>query len=807
MTRRPLRRDSVHLVGVSCATLSLVDFARLAFGLLLGRRLPIAHGSLALRGISGSIEISRDRWGVPHIRAGSEADAWFGLGFCHGQDRAFQLESLLRLVRGTVAEVVGVDAIALDRLSRRIGFHRSAARQLPVLSDGVRASVEAYANGVTAGETAGLRHRPHELVLLRRRPTAWTAADVLAVGKLQACLMVSCWDTELARLRILADDGAEALAALDPSYPPNHPVTAPPGAPAGAAIDRLASDIARFTAATGVAGGSNSWALVGSRTATGRPLLANDPHLAPTLPSPWYLCHIQTPEWACAGASFAGAPGIAAGHNGLGAWGLTAGCVDNADLFLEQIGLDGRSVREGDAFVACPLHSEQIRVRGGQTVVEEVLETRRGPIIGPALDGEKRAISLRAVWLDALPLEGLLYLPRSRSFEQFRHCFASWPGPSLNMTYAHADGSIGWQLAGQAPKRRRGHGRLPTPGWLEDAGWEQQHIPFDEMPWVRNPSAGFVASANNRPLPAGEGPFLGEDWADGFRMARIVEALARRDDWDVAGTMALQLDQRSLVWRAIRERVLASPPQNPDTRIALELLESWDGSVSATSAAASVFELFVSEMTLRIARAKAPRSYAWALSRGFSRLMPHTNLDFRRAGHLVQTLLDRPDDWFERSWPDETADALAAAVARLRSLRGAPADRWGWGSVRPLTLTHPMSRRRLLGRVFNLGPFPWGGDTNTIGQAGVDLIEPLSQPNAIAGLRLVVDVGAWDKSRFALAGGQSGNPCSPHYADQLPLWRRGEGIPIAWDEGDVNTATREMLRLVPAGAESLTGGC
>jgi len=776
-----------------------VNLARVVFGLLLGRRLPVTSGSIALPGIGSPIEIRRDRWGVPHIRAGSEADAWFGLGFCHAQDRAFQLESLLRLVRGTVAEVVGGDALSLDRLSRRIGFHRSAERQLGVLSDGVRASVEAYANGVTAGQTAGLRRRPHELVLLRRQPTPWTAADVLGVGKLQACLMVSSWDTELARLRILAADGAEALTALDPSYPPNHPVSVPPGAPAGAAIDRLASDIERFAAATGVAGGSNSWALAGSRTAGGRPLLANDPHLAPALPSPWYLCHIQSSEWAGTGASFVGTPGIAAGHNGFSAWGLTAGCVDNADLFLEQIGPDGRSVREGNAFVACPLRTEQIHVRGGQSVVEEVLETPRGPIIGPALDDVTRVISLSAVWLDALPLEGLLHVPRSHNFEQFRRCFAAWPGPSLNLTYADASGSIGWQLAGQAPRRRHGHGRLPTPGWADGSGWEEQHIPFEEMPYVLNPPAGFVASANNRPLPAGEGPFLGEDWADGFRMARIAEVLARRDDWDVAGTMALQLDQRSLVWRAIRARVLASPRQHADTRLALELLEVWDGTVSAASAAAAIFELFVSEMTLRTARAKAPKSYAWALSRGFSRLMPHTNLDFRRAGHLVQTLLDQPDGWFERSWPDETADALAEVVARLRSLRGSATDRWGWGAVRPLTLTHPMSRRRLLGRIFNLGPFPWGGDTNTIGQAGVDLIDPLSQPNAIAGLRLVIDVGAWDKSRFVLPGGQSGNPCSPHYADQLPLWRRGEAITIA-SEGGLDDAAGQVLRLQPEGS-------
>jgi penicillin amidase len=779
-----------------------VNLPRLALGLLLGRRPARLDGEFTAPGIAAPVLIRRDTWGVPHITAETEPDAWYGLGFCHGQDRSFQLEGLLRVVRGSVAELAGPGAVGIDRLSRRIGLRRSAELQLGVLSPERRAAFEAYASGITAGRSLGLPRQAHEFALLRSQPTPWAAADAIAAGKLQSCLLISSWDSELARLKILSEDGPEALAALDPAYPAWQPVSTPATGRAGPALDRLAGDLALLWAAVGGQGGSNNWALAGERTASHRPILANDPHLASSLPPHWYLCHIQTPLWAAAGASFVGIPALAAGHNGFAAWGLTAGCVDNADLFLEELGPDGRTVRDGDGFVECSLRTERITVKGGATVVEEILETPRGPIISPAIEGETRAISLRAVWLDALPVEGLLRAHEARSFDDFRRFFAAWPGPSLNMAYADESGSIGWQLAGQAPRRREGLGSVPLPGWEARAGWEDGLVPFKEMPFAENPSSGFVATANNRPVPAGEGPFLGEDWIDGYRVARIAERLAQRSDWDVASTQALQLDQQSLPWREMRGAVLRATGTSPDAQLALQILGDWDGVVAPWSVGATVFELFATELARRLAQAKAPRSYEWALSRGFSPLLPQSGMAFRRAGQLAQLLRDQPDGWFDRPWVVEIGDSLAAAVASLRTLRGPRKDGWAWGVARPLTLRHAMSVRRPLGSIFDIGPFPWGGDTNTVGQASVDPLDPLANSGAIASLRLVVDVGAWENCRFVLPGGQSGNPFSPHYADQVPLWRRGAGIPIPWTEAAVAAVTQHSLRLLPCPADT-----
>jgi penicillin amidase len=762
---------------------------------LLGSRLPRSRGRLRVDGLGGTLTIRRDRWGIPHVDAASEDDAWFGLGFCHAQDRAFQLETLLRVGRGTLAAMVGPNGLLADRMSRRLGFARLAAAQLPLLGSSVRSAADAYVRGVNAGLSRGLRRPPHELALLRSRPTPWEATDVLAFGSLQAFALSSNWDSELARLKILAEDGPDALADLDPAYPAWQPVSVPVAAPAGVAIDRLAADLAAFAAAAPSAGASNAWAIAGSRTASGKPLLANDPHLAPRLPAPWYLVHLRCPDWEVAGASFVGAPALPIGHNGMVAWGITAALTDQADLFIEEVGPDGASVREVDGFVACDVRREWIEVRRGAPVEETVLVTQRGPIITPILEDVPAALSLSAVWLRPLPIRGFLDCVRAHDFESFRAAFAAWPGPALNLAYADVRGHIGYQLVGQLPRRRRGFGTLPLPGWDASNGWVDDLVPLDEMPCLADPAEGFVATANNLPAPDGEGPFLGADFVDGYRQGRILEALAARHDWDVAACGELQMDVASLPWREVRDLALALPVTDDGGRLGMELLTAWDGQVAADSAAASVYELWLAELSERIARARAPSTWRWALGAGFGEVVPHTLLHTRSVGRLVRLLHAQPKGWFQHGWPSEAADALSAAVRRLRALAGEDPGAWAWGSLRTLTLRHPTGGQPGLARAFNIGPVPLGGDGNTVAQAFSGPLDPLDNPGFVANTRAVIDLADPEASRFVLAGGQSGNPRSRHYRDLFDVWLRGEGVPIAWSERAVANATVDSLVL------------
>jgi penicillin amidase len=761
-------------------------------------------GTLRVGGPTGTIRIRRDGWGIPHIDATSAADAWFALGFCHAQDRPFQLETLLRVGRGTLSAMAGEGGLPADRLSRRLGFRRVADAQLALLDPDVRAAVEAYVRGINQGLSHGLPRRPHEFVLLRSRPTAWEAADVLAFAGLQAFALSANWDAELARLKLLSLDGPDALRALDHAYPASHPLSVPVAAAAGPALDRLAEDLAIFASAAPSAGASNNWAIAGSRTASGVPLVANDPHLAPRLPAPWYLAHLRCPEWELAGASFVGAPALPIAHNGFAAWGITAGLTDQADLFIEEIGDDGASVRGADGFVPCEVREERIEVRGGEPVSERVLVTPRGPIISPILDGAPAALSLSAAWLRPMPIRGFLDCVSARSFDEFRASFAAWPGPALNVVYADRDGHIGYQLVGQLPRRRVGHGTLPLPGWLPGVGWEDELVPFEQMPHALDPAAGFVASANNRPAADGDGPFLGVDWMDGYRQARILEALGERTDWDVAGAAALQMDVVSLPWRRVRDRLLGLEPAEPDGQQALVLLSAWDGRVSADSGAASVFELWLSAMGERIARSRAPEGWRYALGAGFGDIVPLTIFHSGAAAQVIERYLARPDGWFADGWDAVAADALASAIRRLRTDHGADPTGWAWGRLRTLTLRHPVGSQALLAGAFNIGPVPMGGDGTTPMQAASGPLNPFDNPGYLANTRIVIDLADPERSRFVLAGGQSGNPLSMHYCDLFAVWQRGEGVPMAWHPDAVAAATVHTLVVEP-GPAPITG--
>jgi penicillin amidase len=783
-----------------------MNLPRLLLRCLLGRRLPRLSGEVHLPGPRHRITIRRDEWGIPHIDADNEWDALFALGFCQGQDRAAQLEVLLRLARGQLAAWVGPAALKLDRLSRRIGFRRAAEKQLAVQADWIREWLAAFVAGVNAGMTTGLPRKPHEFCILGGQPSLWDEADLLAVLKLQSFLLPSNWDMELLRLRLLVQDGPQAVLALDPVV-----ATAPPQSALPPEILKplacLEADLAAWRTFATPGGGSNNWVIAGTRTVSGQPLLANDPHLAPTIPPPWYLAHVRTPDWQVAGAMLAGSLGFAIGHNGFCAWGVTAALSDNTDLFVETLSEDGRSVREADgSWSPCQLLQETIAIRGQADHIEEVTITPRGPVISPALPDIPVALSLRAVWLEPLPIDGFLSAPKARSFSEFRRAFAAWPLLPLHVVYADSSGTIGWQMIGQIPRRRSSYGLIPRAADVPQSGWDKELISFEQMPYVENPSAGYWVTANQDPrwqlphLPI----YLGSDYCDPYRFRAIETALsARSEGWSVEDCLQLQLDTRSLVWDEIRSAVLHAPTENADVQIAIELLRAWDGRVEIDSPAAAIFEVFVAELLVRISQAKAPRSWQMTLLSGDSNLFAD-----RRVGHLAYLLRTQPSDW-QVPWSSWIAEALTSAVQRLRRRAGPAPAYWSWGHVRMLRLKHPLlGHVRPVAAAFNVGPFPCPGDTNTISQAAVAPLNPFADTHNIANLRAVFDLADLSNSRLILCGGQSGNPCSPHYQDQLPLWHRGQTIPIPWTQHQVIRATRHTLILLPnssTGSQSSIG--
>jgi penicillin amidase len=658
--------------------------------------------------------------------------------------------------------------------------------------------LDAYARGVTAGMGIGMERKAHELTLLGCDPTPWTAEDVQAVSVLLCFALAANWDVELLRLEMLEKDGRDAVLALDAPYPDDLPTSLPGnGAARLRAAEALRADLEKLAEVFPLAGASNAWALAPSRTETGRPLLAADPHLPPDAPTHWYLAHVATPSWRLSGACFVGIPGFGIGHSDFAAWGVTAAHADNTDLFLEEVQPDGVSVRGPRGIERCVVLSEVIAVKGKAPIVEQVLVTPRGPIVSPALEGVSMALSLGATWLSDRPYTGLYlaHQPRDRHafFELFREASTS----AVNVVYADREGHIAWRLGVEVPIRKGGHGTLPQPAWATDRGFTDRLVPFESMPHVMDPPEGFVVSANNAPAPPStEGPFFGFDFLDGYRQRVLSEALAR-GTFRLEDMATLQRDTRSIPWEELRDTVLVVEPDSPDAAHARDILAAWDGRMSSDSVGATVWALVSTSLITRIVRAKAPRTAARALGVGFHGDLPVTTMITRRMSHFVKILREQPAGFLDEGFPRAIRDALDLAIKTLHASLGEPGAAWQWGLARPLRMHHSMGKTvRALDYVFAPGPVPFAGDATTVMQASIDLTNPLSSPLAIPSLRVVIDVGAWERSRFALISGQSASPASPHRFDQWEAWQSG-GLPIAWTEAAARASAHHVLELDP----------
>lgn len=785
-----------------------MNFAQLAFGAVLGRRLQSYDGR-HLVGCRRGVQIRRDSYGVAYVDAQDEADAWFGLGFCHGQDRAGQLEISWRLTRGLLAEVLGSAGLPVDRAIRSIGIQRAACAQYETFDADMRDQLRAYAAGVNAALQCKELPRSHEHALLRCEPSHWEATDVLAMGLLMCCFLPSNWDVELARLIILTRDGEEAVKALDPTWRPDLPVTHPPGAPAGAAGDLfVARDLEALRQFVGDSGGSNAWAVQGSKTRSGRGLLANDPHLPASLPNLGYLARVHCPTFTVAGISITGIPAFITGHNGHAAWGSTSAQVDNADLFLEELSADGKRVRDGDGWVDCHETVEQIPVKGQAPVELRILRTPRGTVVARTADADasiydpvptvarSNAISFAATWLERRPTRALLAFHHVQNFAQFREACAKSAGCSYSLIYADP-GSIGWVLAAEVPVRKSGYGSLPLPGWLPHVGWSHI-VPSSELPWSHNPAAGFLSCANNKPVADDYGgAFLGHDFLDGFRQRRICEQLASRDDWTISAMAELQTDVQSLAFADVRDKLLALRPTTAQATQALALLQTWDGRVSGDSPAASVYTLFIGALNRRLCERLAPNSFEYAAGKGVMKLIPGTCLNMRRASFVTRLIAEQPPGYVP-DWEEELVAALTEAVELLNEKFGSKSAQWAWGDVRPLTLRHRFGDQKPLDQVFNIGPLRGYGDGTTVNQAGFEFWHPLRHSTVTAHLRSIIDLGDWGASRFVVLGGQSGNPLSEHYADLVPLYERAEGVPVHFTEDEVRRHTLHTQMLLPS---------
>ena len=768
--------------------------------------LPPTEGALAVPGLSAPVEMVRDRWGVPHVTAADHLDLAFAQGFVTASERLFQLELSLRLGSGRLAEVFGELTLPLDRFVRTVGWNRAAARIAAKSDDESRALIDAMVAGWHAW-LAAMPARPVEYEVLGLDP--WLPSGDEARELVAAASVFMSWslsgnlDAELLRAEIGERLGWEAVLDLFPGVPTEPgPVLA--GKLGADDAGRAALDLLRAGPRLPGGQGSNNWVVGGRRSATGRPLLANDPHLLVQLPSVWFEIHLTGPGLDVAGVALPFAPGVTIGHNDRIAWGFTNVGGDVQDLYLERLSGDGTAALYEGRWEPLAVRREEIRVRGAaEPVVVEARETRHGPLLDSYLVGIARpeprplreTYALRFVGLD----EGVqpavtLRINRARTFEEFREAVRGWHCPGQNMVYADVEGHIGYQATGLHPVRRRGDGTLPVPGWTAEYEWEGW-VPFDEMPWALDPDEGFLVTANNRPHDDAYPWFLGRDFMPPFRARRITELLTATERHDTASFARIQMDTVSIPARTIVPMLLEVEPKTEAQRAALALLRGWDLDLAAGSAAAGVYQAWcrhIAEQVLRPRLGDELFEQYYGL-REWSNAFQHQAL-----AHLLAYPSAR---WFGedgRAARDRAlCRALDAALEELAERLGESPQGWSWGGLHHVRFAGQLARVPGLGDLFTGGEMPIGGDEQTVLQSMYEPGAGTYDAVVVPSWRQILDPSDWDASVGTHTVGQSGNPASPHFADLFPLWAEGRHHPLPFSRSAVEAAAESTQRLVP----------
>ena len=757
------------------------------------RGFPRVDGRMAVRGLSAEVQIVRDHHGVPHIFAVTEADALFGQGFVHAQDRLFQMAGARRLASGRLAEVIGPAAIGSDRFMRRIGLHRAAAHDAAALNDDFRGLLSAYCAGVNEGART-LSESPPEFSVLGPW-TPWTPHDAMLVARLVLFGFAGNWDTALLRERLLHTLGPERAAAVDPVHPTYDTVTGAPHLD-GRAVERLAQAYTdAVTHGLPHGGASNAWVVDATRSASGSPLLAADPHLEVRMPGLFHVAHLRGGVLNAIGADIPGIPGIAIGHTAEIAWGITAGMADVADCYIESFDpTSRRRYRTPDGWAEADEAIERIHVRGASPVDERVLITRHGPIVGPAVEGETRAIALRSTALEPGDLiEAFFAMLRAHSVDEFSTALDQWPGTTFNFVYAHRDGRTGYRLAGRVPQRAAGEGLLPAIG-ERSSGAPEPWAPAT-MPRLASPGSGYIVSANHAPGGSLE---LGEEWCEPVRAQRITALILAQPLHDPGSFQAIQTDRHNANLARLRDLLLArgavAQPEGP-------ILERWDGRLDPASAGAAVVQAVYRELARAMALRAAGPAADTVLGRGLAGVSALGSFHFRVQGELVAAAEASTAPWFDGAddRDRQLAGAAARAVERLRRDLGDDPGRWRWGALHQIEFAHPLRAVPGLGKWLSRGPYPFGGDVNTVAQSAEAIWHDSGEVLVAPGYRQILDLADWDRARFMLPTGNSGIPGHPRYDDCIADYLAGRYRPLLYTRAATEAAAESRLVLASSG--------
>ena len=777
--KRPMRWIWRGLAG-----LALVAILVTVGGVLwLRTSLPQVGGTIQIpAGIAGPskpVEIIRDARAVPHITASSATDAYFALGFVHAQDRLFQMDFSRRLGAGRLAEVMGARLVRLDKVMRTLGIYRLAEQDARRLAPEIRDAFESYAAGVNAYLRVHAGALAPEFYLLRYRPELWKPADSLVWGRLMALRLSGNSRTESLRAALAKRLSEEQIESLWPPYPGETGLTLGRAEPALAPL--FGSIWKNFAEVLERAPASNSWVLAGRHTTTGKPILANDPHLDYSAPGIWYLARLQAPGLQVTGATVPGVPLTVLGHNGRIAWGMTTTQGDTQDLFIERLAPGRRThyqTPEGPRRFTS--RTEIIRVRGADDVVLTVRGTRHGPVLSDARPqltalapaGHVIALAATALGEEDVNAEAVFRLNRAGDWKGFLEAMAGFRAPQQNISYADVTGNTGFIAPARVPIRKTGFGLKPVAGWTGAYDWVS-FIPFEGLPRSFNPPSGRIVTANHKIVDDDYPYFLGSGWDWPYRARRVHQLLDASPRLSPMNISAMQGDTVSLMARDLLPKMLVNDGGGELAQKALSLLRRWDGRMARDRPEPLIFTAWLRELNRRI--------YADELGpmfRDYWRLRPV----------FIAEVLSRRPRWCDDVKTEKTetcreilSESLSSTLRTLAVANGEDIAAWRWGARH-----YAYFRHRVFGFVPGLRDLAdiriaADGGAYTLNRGLTRVSDPRHPMAAIhgPGFRAAYDLADLDASLYSQATGQSGNIFSPHYRDLTRIWRDNRGFPIS----------------------------
>ncbi len=835
-----------RILLILISLLVVVALVAVAAGFYLPRQsFPQTSGTLTVTGLEQPVDVYRDAYGIPQIYASTQHDLFFAQGYVTAQDRFFQMDFWRHIGAGSLAEMFGKSELKTDRFLRTLGWARVSEQEYASVDADTKAILQAYADGVNAyladhsGPALSLEYSILGLIASSYQVAPWTPVNTLTWAKVMSWDLSGNLDAEIEYAELQKTLSKEQLVQLFPPYPSDHPVIVPTpntssvgidgqiasGENSGGlaqqispALDSLTSNLQDIQAVLGAHTsdiGSNNWVISGKRTTTGKPLLANDPHLAIQMPSIWYEVglHCRTKSEACpyevTGFSFAGAPGVIIGHNDRIAWGVTNVGPDTQDLYIEKINPNNPDQYEVDGkWVDMQIVKETLKAAGGSSEELTVRYTRHGPIIsdtygsledfgskaGISLPQQPYALALRWTALDKNELfRAIVLIDRAQNWNDFREGAKYFTTPAQNLVYADVDGNIGYQMPGNVPIRKNGDGRQPVPGWTDDYEWTG-YIPFDKLPFAFNPPQGFIATANNAVVGPDYPYPISTDWDAGFRAKRITDMILNAPGpIDIAYIQKIQGDDLNQIAQTLVPILLQIKLDDPRLQSARAILQNWDDQDRMDSAPAALFNVFWKNLLADTFDDNLPQDYA-----------PTGGANWFET---VQEIANQPNSpwWDNKNTPQvETRDqifqqALTEAVGELEKAQGNTPANWNWGKLHTATFQNQSLGVSGIGPVesiFNRGPYPVNGSSADVNNTGWDATGDYTV-KSLPSMRMIVDLSSLSNSVTVHTTGESGHAYHPNYANMVDLWRNIQYHPMLWDMTQIQPASGGHLVLKP----------